>query len=1080
MENKKIDNIKLIYEYNCKYLIEKNEDNNFVLYTLKKQNKNDKEGYFGYNNSIFEFVKSGENKFILNKYLSREESNDIDKKYDKKEYCAEKIYKIYKGLKYNNYHISRKKINIESYKDGFYINPKIDIKYDGENLQNKIAYLYDQDECIGIVNDYRNITLLESLKKNRDIVFFNSNNLDIYTYIGVNYFEEKFDICLDQSIELKRIKSLIDVGCKIQKNKIWLFLVDDFNSDATENSVILILPQNIYCKCILKENCLIIKKVFKSRNNIRGNAFIYIIDIKNINFTKDIESVNKNSKFNDYTANKNVNNDFLKMINKYKQIENEILEESKKEIQNLTYSNLKLKENGKFFMTPESISKLETWYGKEGFNVCYKKNRRYYDIGTLKEVQDDGIIVEFKDDRIRSSIPRKKGELSISFHGDEVIQQRRERAISLMENNLSALNNLSSILLGNYRFNRMNYRFLLPKREYGKFNQNQIESIEGALNTQDIFLIQGPPGTGKTSVIRKIVSEIIKKGKEALVTSYQNLAVDNVLDGFVQGNVIPYRYGTDENPIMSKICMDIVNDIEESLKLNTSGKRQDKLEEDKEYIQNMIKKINNTDVLLDDLNNICIWIEKNNGKNLVYEQVLEIKNEYEEYLGKQNNSINFSVDDLKNMFPKKFDYDLEIVESFEDIEKYIFEVNKEINSQTLENIRQKINELSDVNTFIELDDSKYQNIKLDIFNELKLVKVDKVNTNKEVDCYKYKNEIINVLDNMYDKMDSYVEDERYNKVKEFYKKIKNTPILLEEVLKKFSDIKGTTCQKAASKGFIDSTKGMNYEYVIVDEASRANPLDLLVPLVKGSKIILVGDHKQLPHMIDNEVNRRLNKEENTDYQLIDKYIKESIFGRLFNEFPKDRKIMLNIQYRMTKQIGDLISELFYDGNLKTGTDIINDFDFYKGNSLVYINVNGTQIKTKSSSYINKAECEEIIDSLFKFNESLDSCDKKATIGIISFYKSQVDLLNKEIIKTQFKNLDIQIGTVDAFQGLEKDVIFLSAVRSQGIGFISNPNRLNVALSRAKKLIVLFGNINNLKQNGLINKIIEKSINGGIE
>ena len=188
--------------------------------------------------------------------------------------------------------------------------------------------------------------------------------------------------------------------------------------------------------------------------------------------------------------------------------------------------------------------------------------------------------------------------------------------------------------------------------------------------------------------------------------------------------------------------------------------------------------------------------------------------------------------------------------------------------------------------------------------------------------------------------------------------------------------------------------------------------------------------------------------------------------------------MLNTQYRMNKEIGSLVSELFYDNKLNTGTDIINDTKLYKGNSLVYLDVKGKQRKTKSGSLINEIEAEFIIDKITELNEVYNDYEgKKIDIGIISFYKSQVEYLKDKIRPLNLNNIDVQVGTVDAYQGLEKDIIFLSSVRTNGIGFIANPNRLNVALSRAKKLIVLFGDIHNLTYNSLFERIIKRCKNG---
>ena len=183
--------------------------------------------------------------------------------------------------------------------------------------------------------------------------------------------------------------------------------------------------------------------------------------------------------------------------------------------------------------------------------------------------------------------------------------------------------------------------------------------------------------------------------------------------------------------------------------------------------------------------------------------------------------------------------------------------------------------------------------------------------------------------------------------------------------------------------------------------------------------------------------------------------------------------MLDTQYRMSREIGDLVSELFYDSKLKTGTDIVNDTNLYTGNSLVYLDVKGKQRRTNSGSLVNEIEAEEIVSKLIELNKSSETYEgEKITVGIISFYKAQVEYLTDKIRTLNLNNIDVKVGTVDAYQGLEKDIIFLSAVRTNGVGFTANPNRLNVSLSRAKKLVVLFGDIRNLNSDKLFEKIIK--------
>ena len=191
----------------------------------------------------------------------------------------------------------------------------------------------------------------------------------------------------------------------------------------------------------------------------------------------------------------------------------------------------------------------------------------------------------------RNAISRKSGSLSIGLRGDEIVQDRREKAMNILKISSSANWDSGEILGGEYLFSEYKVSNKIKKYEIGRLVEKQLKAIEGALNSPDIYLIQGPPGTGKTTVIRRIVNEIIKNKQEVLVTSYQNMAVDNVLDGFLKEDIIPFRFGTEDNFIMNKICEEIVTEINSSLNNNISVEKDKELEEFKEKFEKVRHKI---------------------------------------------------------------------------------------------------------------------------------------------------------------------------------------------------------------------------------------------------------------------------------------------------------------------------------------------------------------------------------------------------------------------------------------------------------------------------------------------------------
>lgn len=307
-----------------------------------------------------------------------------------------------------------------------------------------------------------------------------------------------------------------------------------------------------------------------------------------------------------------------------------------------------------------------------------------------------------------------------------------------------------------------------------------------------------------------------------------------------------------------------------------------------------------------------------------------------------------------------------------------------------------------------------------------------------------------------------------------------------------SEGKAITAAKKRLKG---NTKGRSvvYDTVIVDEAARTSPMDLLIPMAQASKrIILVGDHKQLPHIIDEDVARRLEAGEDSIQ------LKESMFAYLFRRLQKLteqdgilRTVTLDAQYRMHPQLGNFVSSAFYEGTVQSplGAELFaQSLEGTHGRPAMWLDVPnalGREFR-EGTSRLRRAEAEVIVRQLKCWMAS--EAGRKLTFGVISFYKAQAELISREAVAAglllsadgqvapayegEGTGERLRINTVDAFQGMEFDVVFLSMVRSvplEGMrtddsekmkrrlyGHLMSENRLCVALSRQKRLLVLVG------------------------
>ncbi|OLN24112.1 ATP-dependent helicase [Domibacillus antri] len=315
---------------------------------------------------------------------------------------------------------------------------------------------------------------------------------------------------------------------------------------------------------------------------------------------------------------------------------------------------------------------------------------------------------------------------------------------------------------------------------------------------------------------------------------------------------------------------------------------------------------------------------------------------------------------------------------------------------------------------------------------------------------------------------------------------------LDEIRKlyvKHANVIGTTCVASARKDFIDSYPV--FDVVIIDEVSKATPPELLLPMLKGKKIILVGDHHQLPPLLGNDTLEETLQElaeGNDEFEgkaELKKLLKESLFERLFKNLPKSNKTMLAIQYRMHKDIMETITPFYEQENDRLQCGLVDSDSerdhmlesplVQRNNHLIWLDMPNEpaffeeRMKGGKSLY-NSAELREIGALLKELDEAAAEAkragrmkeDEFKSIGVISFYGEQVKRLDRLIQQElRLRHVTIRTGTVDRFQGMEMDVILLSMVRNHhnkqdDIGFAKDYRRLNVALSRARELLILVG------------------------
>lgn len=272
-----------------------------------------------------------------------------------------------------------------------------------------------------------------------------------------------------------------------------------------------------------------------------------------------------------------------------------------------------------------------------------------------------------------------------------------------------------------------------------------------------------------------------------------------------------------------------------------------------------------------------------------------------------------------------------------------------------------------------------------------------------------------------------------------------------------------------------------YDWVIIDEAARSIASELAIAMQSGKRVLLVGDHLQLPPLYSDAHKKALARKLGIVSNEVDlDEVLKSDFARAFtSEYGEQAGASLLTQYRMAPQIGDLVSKTFYEGKLLNGNrkipDIYETAPDVLNSVVTWLDTSSLGRKAyhhsdKGVSIYNRAEADQIITILkeiyanTEFVNGLASlvADDEAAIGIICMYGEQKRLLRQKFSEVMwdegFKKL-VKIDTVDSYQGKENRVIILSISRAshdQNPGFLRTVNRVNVAMSRAMDRLIIVG------------------------
>ncbi|WP_432708433.1 AAA domain-containing protein [Pedobacter sp.] len=260
-----------------------------------------------------------------------------------------------------------------------------------------------------------------------------------------------------------------------------------------------------------------------------------------------------------------------------------------------------------------------------------------------------------------------------------------------------------------------------------------------------------------------------------------------------------------------------------------------------------------------------------------------------------------------------------------------------------------------------------------------------------------------------------------------------------------------------------------YATVLVDEAGQALEPANWIPILKADKVIFAGDHNQLPPTI-----KSLDAAKGG--------LTKTLFEKCVSLHPQ-AVALLDEQYRMHQQIMGYPSKAFYENKLKAHATVAKNLLYPGDEPLLFIDTSGCgfEEKAEGTSTINPDEAALLLKHLtdtvniLKFHYTLEHFP---TIGIISPYKQQIQVIKDLLAQTPVLSdygCKITVNTIDSFQGQERDMVYISLTRSNNdgqIGFLADIRRMNVAMTRARKKLVVFGDSATLSRHAFYDNFIQ--------
>jgi serine/threonine protein kinase len=630
-----------------------------------------------------------------------------------------------------------------------------------------------------------------------------------------------------------------------------------------------------------------------------------------------------------------------------------------------------------------------------------------YVVGLVTDLRGDSLVLSVVTGDT-SRIPRS-GVLRIDNRAARVAVRRQHAAVEAVQYKQALRPDLDELLIEPERARPPTTVPAVVFLQAG-LDQPKQEAVTAALGTQDFLVVHGPPGTGKTKFITELVLQTARdKGARILVTSQTHAALDNALENLkaADPSLKMVRIARPEDPRVSPDVADFL------LGAQIERWRDQAVRQGRDYLRAWAESNGLSDRaveiagIFEDLAVLTTTaVRQAEAIQAAEAELVKLKAEDPSVTAEEGITLQVEIESLKSRQ--------------EDVDK---------------RRRDSIARLRQIGAIASLNE-------LDGLSAEELAGRATQHVSPQHPAYRQCLELLKLRADW---------QARFGLGDEF-----QAAVLLR------SQVVAATCLGVQSFRGADA---IEFDLCIVDEASRATATELLVPLIQARRWILVGDPKQLPAFVESALTRR---EILTEHDLTEADVKTTLFDRLIERLPIACQRTLSVQHRMVPAIGDLVSQVFYEGKLVTGD--VNGPAWlwaFAPKPVVWLTTSskGDRRREQQVAYgtsrQNQLEAEVVRAALDRLQFCANSQKATLTVALLSGYVGQRDVIRRVIAERvgTWSALQIDCSTVDAFQGRQADICVYSVTRSNSagdLGFLREEPRLNVALSRGRYGLVIVG------------------------